>query len=86
MTHSAIELSFWIGFLGLLCPNYLIIIRIYDISLADIYRAPISASAAYDITLFMICAMVSMAPFFGGNVIFLTIKGGPRTVCVPLVY
>ena len=41
------------------------------------YWAPSSASAADDMTLFMICVMVSMAPFFGGNNVFFDKKKRP---------
>ena len=39
--------------------------------------APSSASAVDDMTFLIICAMVSMAPFFGGNVVFFDRKKCP---------
>ena len=77
MTPSAVELSVWIGVLGCLCPNYSRMICMYDASRVAIQRSPSSDSAADDMTLFMICEMVSMAPFFGGNTVLFDKKKFP---------
>ena len=39
----------------------------YDSSWEAMYRAPSSDSTVDDMAFFMICAMVSMEPFFGRN-------------------
>ena len=77
ITPSAVELSVCIGVLGCLCPNYLRIMFMYDASLAAIYRAPSSSPDADDMTVLIICAMVSMAPLFGGNVMLFDKKNFP---------
>ncbi len=41
------------------------------------YRAPISASAADDITVLMICALVKTAPLFGGSALLFDMKKCP---------
>ena len=77
MNPSAVELSVYIVVVGCLCLIYSIIICMYAASMEAIHRAPSSASDADDMTLFMICAMVSIAPFFGGIFVFFYNKKCP---------
>ena len=67
MTASAVVLSVCIGVGGWRCPISSNVMRMGIASLALIYNAPISASAADVITDLMICAMFKTAPLFGGN-------------------
>ena len=66
-TPSAVVLLVWIDVGGCLCP-------IYSSAWSDgiaylnlMYRATILASAAEDMIFLIICAIVSMAPLFGGS-------------------
>ena len=77
MNPSAVELSVCIGVLGFFCPNTSRVIRMYAAYRASMYRAPSLASAADDMTFFMICEMVSMAPLFGGNTVLMDMKKWP---------
>ena len=77
ITTSAVELSIWIGVRGCLCPNSLRIIRMHAASLAAINREPSSALASNEIKFLMICEMTSMAPLFGGDVVFFDKKKIP---------
>ena len=49
----------------------------YAASWAAMYRAPSSALAADDMTFFIICDMVSMAPLFGLIMMLLDMKKWP---------
>ena len=66
VTPSAVLLSVWSGVRCYSWPIVSNICRIYTGSLALIYNAPNSDSAADDITALIICAMFSTAPLFGG--------------------
>ena len=65
-TPNAVELSICIGVGGCLCPISSSRCRIGTASRELIYSAPSSASAADDITAFIICATVNTAPLFVG--------------------
>ena len=62
MMPSAVLLSVLIGVAGCRCPNSLQVIRSGSISRAFMNSAPISDSAADDITDFIIFAMMDMVP------------------------
>ena len=66
MTPSAMALSVWMGVGGCLWPISSRIIRMYTASLAIMYNAASSASVADDMTCFIMCAMLRMAPLLGG--------------------
>jgi hypothetical protein len=66
ITPSAVELSVCIGVRGCGWPISVSICRRYTASLAFKNNAPNSASAADDITAFIMVAMVKTAPLFGG--------------------
>ena len=66
MTLSAIELSVCNGVGGCLCPISTRIILMYTASRVMMYSAPNSASVADDMTCFIMCAILSMAPLLGG--------------------
>jgi hypothetical protein len=67
ITPPAVKLLVWIGVHGCGWPILVSICLKYATSFAFKYRAPSSASAAYDITALMIVAMVRIAPLLGGN-------------------
>ena len=62
-TPAAVELLVWIGDGGFFQPVSINVWRMGTISLAIIYSAPSSASAAEDITNLMIWEIVRIAPF-----------------------
>ena len=66
-TPNAVELSIWIGVLGWGCPISSNKTRMGTASLALIYNAPSSASAAEDITASIIVDRFRTAPLLGGN-------------------
>ena len=65
-TPEAVELSVWIRDGGCFQPIYINVWRMGTISLAIMYSAPSSASAAEDITNLMIWAIVRIAQFQSG--------------------
>ena len=62
----AVELSVWMGVRGCECPNSSSVHRMDTAVLALMNSAPNSASAADDITAFMICEIFSSAPLLMG--------------------
>ena len=72
--QSAVVLSVCIGVGGFLCPIYLIVWRDRMASCQLMKRAPSLASDAEEMTAFMICAMLMMAPLFGGMAELLDMK------------
>ena len=66
MTPSVVVLSVCIGVGGCLWPIVFNAWRAEIASLQFMKRAPNSASAAKDMTTFMICEIVSTDPLFGG--------------------
>ena len=64
----AVELSTWIGVLGWGCPISSNKQHIGTASFALMYSAPSFASAADDITVFMMVGMFETAPLLGGNI------------------
>jgi hypothetical protein len=66
---SAIVLSVCCGVGGCLCPNSSSMILMYTALRAIMYSPISSASVSVDITLLMMCAMLSTAPSFGGKVV-----------------
>ena len=66
MNPSVVELLFWTGVLGCLCPISFSIIMMYTASRDMMYRAPILDSAVDVITFFIICDMVRIAPLLAG--------------------
>ena len=65
-TPAAVEFSVWIGDGGCFQPISVNVWRMGTISLDIMYIAPISASAAEDMTNLMIWEMVRIAPFYSG--------------------
>ena len=70
-------LSVCIGVLGCGCPISSNVIRIGTASLALMYRAPSSASAADVMTALMICTIVRTDPLLGGNGVSFHMKKCP---------
>ena len=66
-TPSAVVLSTWIGVGGCGCPILISMCHIGTASQALMYSAPSSASAADDITAFMIYDTASTTPLLAGN-------------------
>ena len=64
---TAVVLSVWIGVGGCVCPISIKVCLAGIACLEFRKRAPISASAADDITFFMICAMFKTAALFAGS-------------------
>ena len=69
-TPTAVELSFWIGNGGCFQPISIHVWRKGTISVADMYIAPSSASAADDIKKNMIWEIVKIDPFHLGVGLF----------------
>ena len=67
MTPSTVVLLVWIGVRGCGWPILVSICLRYTASFAFKNNAPSSASAAKDITAFMIVAFVMIAPLLGGS-------------------
>ena len=67
ITPAAVVLSVWMGVMDCFHPIYTNVRRIGISSFAVIYNAPNSASAADDMTNFIICAIVNMGPFHFGS-------------------
>ncbi len=67
ITPSAVVLLVWIGVRGCRWPILVSICQRYTASFAFKNSAPSSASAAEDITAFMIVAFVMIAPLLGGS-------------------
>ena len=61
-----VELSVWMGVRGCGCPISLIVCRIDTAVLVLMNSAPNSASAADDITAFIICKIFNIAPLLMG--------------------
>ena len=78
MNPSAVVLSVCIGVGGCLWPIVSNARRAGIASLQLMKRAPNSASAAEDMTAFMICEMVRMYPLFGGTAESLSIMTGRK--------
>ena len=76
-TASAIELSVCIGVGGCLWPSSSSTHLIYTASRAMMYNAASSASVADDMTFLMMCAMLRIAPLFGGSFVLYDIKKWP---------
>ncbi len=66
-TASAIALSVCIGVGGCVWPNSSKTLRMYTASRSMMYSVANSASVADDMTFLMMCAMLRMAPLFGGS-------------------
>lgn len=66
-TPCAVELSVWMGVAGCLCPISSSVILIGMAAFAFKNTAPNSASAADDMTAFIIVDIVKTAPLLGGN-------------------
>ena len=66
-TPNAVLLSVCMGVFGCLCPISCRRLRIGTASHALMYNAPNSASAALDMTPFMIFDMLRIAPLLGGS-------------------
>ena len=77
-TPSAVVLSVCIRVGGCLWPIYWSVWSARMASRKLIKRAPSLASAAEDMTALIICAMVMMAPLFGGMAELLDMKKCPR--------
>ena len=82
---SAIVLLFCVGVGGCLCPIYLGACCDGMASLQFIYSTPSSASAAEEITTFMIFAILRMAPLFGGSRESLDMKKWPPALILEFV-
>ena len=84
-TPSAVVLSVCIGVGGCLCPRKSRVCRAGMASLQLMYRAPILASAADDMTALMICEIVRMAPLLLGIASSLDMKKCPPALLRALV-
>ena len=67
---SAVELPVCMGVGGCLWPSSSNIFRSLTALRALMYSTPVSASAADDMTAFIISAMLWIAPLFGGGNVF----------------
>ena len=79
MTLLAIALSVCSGVEGCLGPSSSRMILILTAWPAIMYKPASSASVAEDITFSMMCAMINIAPLFGGTVVLLERKKCPPT-------
>ena len=77
VTASAIELSVCSGVVSYLCPISSRIVLMYTALRAIMYNAASSTSVADVIKCFIMCAMLSTAPLFGGIVESLDKKKWP---------
>ena len=68
MMPLAVLLSVYISVAGCGCPNYSHVTGSGSSCLAFIYKAPISASPADDITLFIFFAIIDIGPFINLNI------------------
>jgi hypothetical protein len=84
-TLSAVVLSVCIGVGGSLCTKYSSVCQARMASLQLMYRAPISASAADDMTALMICEIVRIAPLLLGIVSLFDMKKCPPALLRALV-
>jgi hypothetical protein len=80
MTLSAIASSVCNGVGGCTWLSSSSMILMYTALQAIMYRPAISALVAEDITFLMMCAMFSIAPLFGGTVLFFHL-GWKNTLC-----
>ena len=74
---SAVVLSVCIGVRGWGWPMNSRVWQVGMASLQLMYRAPTSASATKDMTALIICAIVRMAPLFGGLAVLLDMNKCP---------
>ena len=76
-TLSAVELSVWIGVGCWAWPKNLSVCHAGTASQQLMYSAPISASAAEDMSALIICAMVWIAPLLAGDGVLSDMKKCP---------